>query len=124
MKYFGQNFRQMSTDELSEKISVVYYIVERNTRGDIVKNSEVTRCMVWAKVLPITGKINDSAPVKTNEITYRITIRYRTDILPDDEIVWRGRRLKITTPPIDIESRKCWLQFECKEAVQDGNACT
>ena len=101
-------------DDLSERISVVYFETERNTRGDIVKTEEVTRCTVWAQVKPLTGKISDSAPVRNkaatyritapvrnNEVTYRITIRYRQDILPDDEILWRGRRLKITTPPFD-----------------------
>ena len=104
----------------AERISVIYFETERNARGDIVKTSEVTRCTVWAKVLPLTGKITDSAPVKNNEINYRITIRYRADLKPDDEIVWRGRRLKITSPPINLENRKIWTQIECKEVIQDG----
>ena len=111
---------KMTTYDLSERISVIYYETERNARGDIVKAVENVRCMVWAKVLPLTGKITDSAPVKNNEITYRITVRYRTDILPDDEIVWRGRRLKITSPPVDMENRHCWTQFNCEEVIQDG----
>lgn len=110
----------MSLDNLREKISVVYYITERNTRGDIVKSEEVVRCTVWAKVLPNSAKISDSEPVKNNEVNYRITIRYRKDILPDDEIIWRGRKLTITTPPIDVENLHCWTQFDCREVIQDG----
>lgn len=111
-----------SVDDLSERISVVYFETERNSRGDIVNTSEVTRCTVWAKVLPLAGKITDETPQRENIVTYRVTIRYRTDIKPDDEILWRGKRLKITTPPLDLESRHIWTQFECIEVVKDGKA--
>ena len=120
MKYEGINYRQMNTDELSERISVVYFETTRNSRGDIVRGEEITRCTVWAKVLPLSGRIQDETPARENSVTYRVTVRYRADILPDDEIVWRGRRLKITTPPFDLESRHCWTQFECEEVIQDG----
>ena len=103
MRTAGSAIRQVSVDDLSERISVVYFETSRNARGDIVKGEESVRCMIWAKVLPLTGKINDATPERINSATYRITIRYRTDILPDDEILWRGRRLKLTAPPVDLE---------------------
>lgn len=120
MRQQGAGIRQMSVDDLSEKISIVYLEATRNSRGDLLKGQETTRCMVWAKVLPLTGKIADSTPARENTVTYRITIRYRQDILPDDLIIWRGRRLKILTVPVDIESRHIWLQFDCEEVIQDG----
>lgn len=121
MRYEGNVIKQTTTDDLSERISVVYFSTSRNERGDIVKGTEITRCTVWAKVLPLAGKINDVTPQRENEITYRITIRYRTDIKPDDEIVWRGKRLKITATPFDVESRHIWTQVECVEVIPDGN---
>ena len=120
MKQVGSTFQNMSVDDLSERISVVYFTTERNNRGDIVKTVENVRCMIWAKVLPLAGKIDDTTPERINTVTYRITIRYRADILPDDEIIWRGRRLKITTAPFDLENRRTWLQFECREVIKDG----
>ena len=111
---------RMSLDDLTERISIVYFETERNSRGDIVNTSEVTRCMVWAKVLPLAGKITDETPARENTVTYRVTIRFRQDIKPDDEIIWRGKRLKITSPPYDVESQKIWLQFDAREVVQDG----
>lgn len=120
MKQTGAAIRQMSVDDLSERISIVYFETTRNARGDIVSNTEITRCTVWAKVLPLAGKISDTAPARDNFITYRITIRHRADIKPNDDIIWREHRLKILTPPINLESRKIWLQFDCKEVIQDG----
>lgn len=120
MRHAGVTNQNINTNDLTERISVVYFETTRNARGDIVKGAEVVRCMVWAKVLPLAARINDTTPERENLITYRITIRYRTDILPDDSIIWRGRRLKITTPPFDVENYHTWLQFECVEVIQDG----
>ena len=120
MRTEGTALKQMSVDDLSEKISIRYYQFTRNSRGDLVKGNEEIRCIVWAKVFPLTGKIADNSPERLNTVTYRITIRYRTDIKPDDEIVWRGRRFKIITPPIDLESRHIWTMFDIIEGVQDG----
>lgn len=120
MKQAGAGIAQMSVDDLTEKISVVYFETTRNERGDIVKGAEITRCTIWAKVLPLAGRINDTPPERENAVTYRITIRYGIEILPDDLIIWRGRRLKITTTPFDVESRHIWLQFDCRELMKDG----
>ena len=122
MRQEGSAIQQMSVDDLTERISIVYFETTRNERGDILRGEEITRCTVWAKVLPLTGRISDITPERKNEITYRITIRYRTDILPDDEIVWHGRRLKITTTPVDVESQHIWTQLDCRELVKDGKA--
>ena len=122
MRTEGAVLKQTTVDDLSEKISIRYYEFTRNARGDLVKGNEEIRCMVWAKVLPLTGKIADATPERVNTATYRVTVRYRTDILPDDEIVWRGRRLKMVTVPIDIESRHIWTMFDVVEVVKDGKA--
>ena len=113
-----------SIDDLKERISIVYHAHTRNARGDIVPGEQTTRCTVWAKVLPLGGPMSNAGIEREAAITYRIIIRYRTDILPDDEILWRGRRLVQIGTPYDAESRKIWLVLEAREAVQDGKATT
>lgn len=110
----------MTTNDLTERISVCYFETARNAKGDIVKTAEVVRCTVWANVKPLSGRIQETTPAKENSITYRVTVRFRQDIKPDDEIIWRGKRLKITTPPFDIDSLHIWTQFNAMEVVQDG----
>lgn len=117
----GSTLKQMSVDDLAERIKIIYFDVSKNTKGDIVKGDEKLRCKVWAKILPLNGKITDSTPEKINSVTYRITIRYRNDIKSDDEILWRGKKLKILTPPFDVEVRHIWTQFDCAEVIQDGS---
>ncbi|MBR1728069.1 MAG: head-tail adaptor protein [Selenomonadaceae bacterium] len=121
MKATGNIINNTSVDDLSERIKIVYFEAQRNNLGDIIKNEEITRCEVWAKVLPLSAKRNlDSSVELTNEIIYRIVVRYRTDILPDDLIIWRRKKLRQTIPAYDAESRKIWTILECVEMVKDG----
>ena len=107
--------------ELSERISVRYFETTRNNRGDILNVEEKERCQVWAKVFPLTARNNDGSPERVNKITYRVTLRYRNDIKPDDEIVWRGRRLKLLSPPYLLDGEKIFTAFECEEVIENGN---
>ena len=112
---------KISVDDLTERIKIIFSDNVRNSKGDIIKNFEKIRCEVWAKILPLSGKITDTTPEKINFVTYRITIRYRNDIKPDDKIIWRGKILEIVTPPFDVEVRHIWTQFDCAEVIQDGS---
>ncbi len=111
-----------SIDDLHERISIVYQKAHRNSRGDIVDEQEVIRAMVWAKVLPYGAKSESQGISRVSDISYKVTIRYREDVMPDDEILWRGKRLQMTAPPYDAEARKIWLIMECREVVPDGKA--
>lgn len=106
--------------DLSERISIRYFTTERNERGDILNATEVERCHVWAKVYPLTARISEGTPEHSNKISYRVTIRRRSDIKPDDEIVWRGRRLKLLSPPYDLDGKRIFTVFDCEEVIEDG----
>ena len=99
--------------DLSERISIIGFITKRNERGDVINLVEFERCRIWAKVYALTAKINDTTPERTNKINYRVTIR-------DDEIVWRERRLKLLSPPYDLNGERIFTAMECEEVVSDG----
>ena len=108
--------------DLSERISIIGFITKRNERGDVINLVEFERCRIWAKVYALTAKNVDATPEDTNKISYRVTIRHRDDIKPDDEIVWRERRLKIVSPPYDLGGRREFTAMDCEEVVSDGAA--
>lgn len=108
--------------DLRERISVIAFKTERDERGNIINMIEYERCHIWAKVYATTAKISDDTPERTNRITYRVTIRHREDIKPDDEIVWRGRRLKLLSPPYFLDGKRVFSAMDCEEVVEDGVA--
>lgn len=120
MRTTGSLINNTSLDDLPERISIVYQSTRRNERGDKIGTEDITRCTVWAKVLPLSSRRTDDSMEYINEVSYRITIRYRTDIAPDDLIIWRGKRLRQTAPAYDAESRKIWTVLDCVEMIKDG----
>ncbi len=111
-----------SIDDLHERILIVYQKASRNDRGDFMEGEEALRAEVWAKVLPYGAKSESQGISRVSDISYKITIRYRADVLPDEEILWRGKRLQMTAPPYDAEARRIWLVMECREVVPDGES--
>ena len=105
--------------DLNERISIRNYVTKRGERGDILNAVEFERCRIWAKIYALTAKNNDAPPEQTNRITYRVTIRYREGIKPDDEIVWRGRRLKLLSPPFNLDGKRIFTNFDCEEVIED-----
>lgn len=106
--------------DLRDRIQIIGFNTERNERGDVINVVEFERCRVWAKVYAMTARISDDTPERTNRITHRITIRYRADIKPDDEIVWRERRLKLLSPPYALEGKREFIGIDCEEVIEDG----
>lgn len=107
-------------DDLTERIELVYHETTQDAAGNIVKGAEVSRGECWAKVLPVSAAISAGYNETENAVSYRVTVRYRTDILPTDTVLWRGKRLSLTSPPYDAESRHIWTIFDCKELVEDA----
>ena len=119
MKTVGSFIANVNVDDLTERISVIYFDTERNERGDIISTQEIERCRVWAKILPLTARISDDTPERVNAISYRVTIRYRNDIKPDDEIIWRERRLRLKSPPYSLDGKKIFTAMDCEEVIED-----
>lgn len=114
------NIMRTTMDDLTERVQVVYRAKTRNARGDIIDGEEQTRCTVWAKVYPYGARIQAEGVERKNEVDYRVIVRYRTDILPDDEVLWRGKRLRMIKPAYDAESARKWTVLECQEVLSDG----
>lgn len=102
-------------------MKIIYQSTQRSERGDIIGTEDKIRCETWAKVLPLSAKrfIDESVEL-VNELSYRIVLRFRTNIAPDDIVIWRGKRLRQIAPAYDAESRKIWTVLECVEMVKDG----
>ena len=109
-------------DDLTERVEFTYFDHKRDSSGNIVSISTKThsRGTCWAKVLPIAANVGNGYESGQNAVGYRVTVRYRDDIMPDDLVVWRDKTLSITAPPYDAESRRKWTVLDCRELIPDG----
>lgn len=120
MRTIGMQLKATTADDLTERVKILRAEREQNERGNIVKRGERELGTVWAKVYPRSTRRTVEGSVElTERVVYQITIRYRADVLSTDELEWRGRRLKQTKPPYDVEARRMWLSLECEEAIED-----
>ena len=121
MKTIGSQMNNISVDDLSERIKIISYTTRKNKRGDIIQDIPRIKFECFAKVYPYLGKMTeDKALELRNEIIYKVIVRYREDILPNDILIWREKTLQMRSPPMNIENRRIYLQMECYEVIGDG----
>lgn len=77
-------------------------------------------CKSWAKVEPLSGKQYMEAKKEREELTYRVTVRYRPDITDDMRIKYtKGTTTKyfIIEDLINVLERNKKLEIICYEKV-------
>ncbi len=71
-----------------------------------------------ASVLPLTLSERENLRSIGQQITavqsYRVVMRYRTDLTPKDRLLWRGKTLQIHTVTDDVSAKRRTV-LECTE---------
>lgn len=74
---------------------------------------------VWARVHALTGRETRQADGKSATVSHTVVLRYRTDIVPGDRMIYRGRALEIISAE-DLNGRRAYLSCACTETRQVG----
>lgn len=77
----------------------------------------------WAQVRTINGREEVIANTLQGVSTFEITIRYRDDLRPDDQILWLtngNRELNIVAPPEDMLGNRQWTRLIASTATPQG----
>jgi hypothetical protein len=51
---------------------------------------------------------------------FQITVRYRTDLKPSDQVLWNGRELNIIAPPEDLIGTRQWTVIQASTQAPQG----
>lgn len=79
-------------------------------------NTWATVATVWAKVEPLSGREQIEADKLQGVVNTRVTIRYRSDVVPGMRLVWGSRNYNIRAV-ISEEERDRFLQLTCDVGV-------
>ena len=80
----------------------------------------VELAQVWADIRPIRGRqFFESFQVQA-ELTHKITIRYRSDVVAKQRILFGTRIFTIEHPPIDINEQHELLELMCAEGPKES----
>jgi SPP1 family predicted phage head-tail adaptor len=104
----------MQAGRLRHRVTIQQEAVIKGALGGQAK-SWVDVVTVWEAVEPIRGREFFAAQQVNSEVTHRVTIRYRTGVTAKMRLVFQGRVLDISAPPIDVEERHRDLQLMCIE---------
>ncbi|MFJ5713119.1 phage head closure protein [Neobacillus sp. NPDC093127] len=107
----------MNPGKLDKRIIFLEKSKEKQAVGGHKKDEWNDVCKVWANIKPLQGREYFWAKQVHAELTIKVTIRYRTEILPSMRIKYGERTLEIIAPPINIDEKNCFLELLCKEVI-------
>ena len=101
---------------LRHRITIQDKSVARNAYGEeVITWTEVAT--VWAAVWPIRGREYMEAQQQQADVTHRVMIRYRTDVVPTMRITWGSRTFMIESV-IEVRSARRDMELICRELVE------
>jgi SPP1 family predicted phage head-tail adaptor len=104
----------VSIGELRERIRIdTPSAITRDSIGGIVEGWTVL-ATVWAKVAPMSAGEQYRRQQIQASASWRVTIRYRSDVKAQNRVVWQGRTFEVkgVTSP-DLHKR--FLELACEE---------
>ena len=109
----------LSAGKLRHRVTLESQQQTQNQYGGI-ETTWVEQGRAWAEVAPQSGREYVAARQVQNEVTTRITIRYRDDIDATWRIRHRGRIFDIQAVLPDAGSGLAHLSLMCSESATDG----
>lgn len=73
---------------------------------------------LWATVKPMKSTEYKFIEKLAPEVTHRIYIRYLPGVTADMRIIYHGRTLNISSPPVDIDERHEILEIQAEEVFE------
>lgn len=74
---------------------------------------------VWAQVMPLRGREFFAAAQVQQELSIKVTMRYRADVVPTMRIVWQGKPHDITGV-VQLGGKKVFMEVMALSGVKDG----
>lgn len=72
---------------------------------------------VWAGMQAGAGDESEVGAAVQSRAKYTFVIRSRSDVRPDQRVVWKGRTLNIIAASVVDQSK---MSLECEEVADDG----
>ena len=79
------------------------------------EETRATVATVWAQVSNVTGVQQVDSRNASEAITHRFTIRFRTDVTKQNEILYDGKRYSIATVQVESDERDRFLVIDANE---------
>lgn len=106
----------MRAGALRHRITIQTASTIADDYGDVVDGYVDLYADIPAEVLPMNGAQRERLGVTENDVTHKVTIRYRTGIVPSQRVMFDSRALDIESV-INVRERDRVLELVCRERV-------
>jgi SPP1 family predicted phage head-tail adaptor len=103
----------MNAGKLRHRVALQSCTTAKDAAGEDIRTYS-TYDTVWAEIKALAGRELESAQQISEEITYKINIRYHTTVVSDHRILFGARIFEIVTVT-DPDERNIELNLMCKE---------
>lgn len=101
--------------ELDQRVRIVQATAARDRIGGLVE-TWATLATVWAKVEPLSAREAYYRAQVNAGATWRVVMRFRSDVTPRQRIAWNGRTFEIRGVT-DPDNRRRMIELACDEIV-------
>ncbi|ALB67154.1 phage head closure protein [Cronobacter dublinensis] len=110
----------MQAGKLNKRILLQKPVKTQNPTSGAIESGWVDVVQVWANVTDLSARDFVAAKAGQNEVTTRITIRWRDDVTDKHRILYRGRIYDIQGVLEDDKTGREYLTLPCSRGVNDG----
>ncbi|EOC0865665.1 phage head closure protein [Cronobacter malonaticus] len=110
----------MQAGKLNKRILLQKPVKTQNPTSGAIESGWADVVQVWANVTDLSARDFVAAKAGQNEVTTRITIRWRDDVTDKHRILYRGRIYDIQGVLEDDKTGREYLTLPCSRGVNDG----
>lgn len=110
----------LGTASLRELITFRRQANAKNPETGGLERAWSTLASEWAEVKSLNGREQVIGNTLQGVSTFQITVRYRTDLEPNDQVLWNGRELNIVAPPEDPFGDHRWTRMIANTSAPQG----
>jgi SPP1 family predicted phage head-tail adaptor len=108
----------MDPGKLKERVTLQRRAVGTDAMGQ-ASGAWTDVATVWALVLPLRGREFFAAAQVQQELSIKVTMRYRADVEPTMRLMWQGKPHDITGV-VQLAGQRDWLEVMALGGVKDG----
>jgi len=106
----------MQAGRLRHRIAIQKQVTTQNEYGEATKSFVDAYTSISASIDPINGKEFFSGDKYNSEVSHKVTIRYKSGVLPKMRVEFGSRHFDIKYIT-NFEERNIFLELACKEVI-------
>lgn len=108
----------INAGQLDERVTLQAKAATQNALGEVT-GAWADVATVWAKVEPLRGREFFASGQMNSSVDHRVTIRWRSGVVPTMRLQWRGQPLEVISV-IEPSAARTVLELMCASGIRSA----